>query len=351
MKEVTNSDRLDRTVTKTKKAIEIGSREIDEIVIDTRMKIHDLRLELVEVSTRLGFVISEVDRLVNKRKMYLKEHRDSKTVEQEKEYQDIIGKLLVEQNLEEQLNSRRNNIELYLRNNGSLLERSEKVLTQVHSMLEIIGEEAAPSVQAEMLLSFQEIEKKRMSRDIHDGPAQTMSGILLKAEYADKVFESDPIRAKREIATIQDDIRQMIREIREIIFNLTPANLEKSTLKQAIEVYAERYPKIVFDLKIEQHAECSSTMKGNLFRIVQESMNNIVRHSGSKRAQIYVTVDKMKIIAKIRDFGRGFDLYSDHRGYGIQNIRDRVQLSGGEMTIDSKKGKGTVIKVLMPNEE
>lgn len=352
--------RVENLLRRTREAVEDSGREINEIVTFTKEKIHKLRDELIEIKARLANVIVLVDKLDSELDALRKKSssfdlvlgpNSAESKEVYAQIKDVQHAVETARNTEFELRTRRNNIERYLKENGELLKRSEKVLDQVMLAVNHLQLEDVESTDFSVLriIEAQESEKKRLSRDIHDGPAQSLVNIMLKAEYAEKIIDRSPQLLQKELRDIQIAVRDTLVDIRRIIFDLSPYSMEGYGLIQTLKSMIKS-DKINFNLEVVENALiASSVIENNIFRIIQEIYSNIIKHSRAKNARILLEIGKEEIVIEADDDGRGFDVEEERDGYGHLNIRDRVELLNGEFVLKSIVGEGTNIKIVIPN--
>lgn len=352
--------KIEDLLQKSKRAVQEGGRQVNGIVVNSREKIHQLKDELIEVEARIAATIIRVDAYERK----LDELR-AKASELEEKYgkddprtrsmfADI--KAYVENaneanRLEFELRNRRDNIELFLKEHGEILEKSEKVLKQMLVAISYLEIESLPPSDMTVLrvINSGDAEKRRLSREIHDGPAQSLVNIILTSEYAEKMVEIAPEKAKEEIKGIRVAAKDTLTDIRRIIFDLMPYTLTDYGLVGTLRTIIEDKNGIKFDLDIIENAKIANKdIENNLFRIAQELYSNIVRHSKATHGKIALKIDRDEIVFTAEDNGTGFDYNKKYDGYGLVSVADRVELLGGTIDIESKE-TGTAFRVTVPN--
>lgn len=215
-----------------------------------------------------------------------------------------------------------------------------------------------------------ELERRRIARELHDSTIQMLTMLIYKAEYCENVMEKDAIRTKMELQIMKQVLKESINEIRNTIFNLHPMSIEDLGLVASLQrllIFFNRNSNIDFTLKVDgAEQECQPIINISVYRIVQESCNNIVKHSKATRASIHVTYTEQEIYLEVQDDGMGitddklnydtnFQAYCKEElfleknmsGYGIPMMRERVNLLEGNLDIDTS-GRGTLIRVSIP---
>ncbi len=208
------------------------------------------------------------------------------------------------------------------------------------------------------IIQAQETERKRVAREIHDGPAQSIADIILNTEIAEKMLSINPESTKKELISIKGKVRDTLQEIRRIIHQLRPMGLDDlgliPTLQRYCEDFSERNKISTEFVLFGKEKRFENLIEITLFRIVQEALQNIYKHSKATSAMVKIELDK-KITLIIKDNGVGFnpaDVFADINAekYGILGIKERVNLLNGELEISSIIGRGTTIIAKIPQE-
>ena len=227
-----------------------------------------------------------------------------------------------------------------------------------NQMLEILGEIKDlryRQLQSEYIIYGQEEERLRLARDIHDGPAQSIAGISFKAEFCKKLIDQDPIRCKQELSLLTDMVRETLGDVRNIIFDLRPMSIDDLGLTPTLKNYVEKIKKekeIDLQLKITGRVvRLASHLEVGIYRIVQEAVSNVLRHSKATYACIEITYTNEQIWVRIIDNGEGFEVDKIASGhYGLLGMRERAKLFTGDLDITSESGKGTTIRLVINTE-
>lgn len=234
-----------------------------------------------------------------------------------------------------------------------------ELVSKAERMLEI-EEKIQELVQSQnfgfKIITAQEEERRRVSREIHDGPAQAMANVIFLAEVCEKLIEIDTARAKQELFELRQQVRSCLVETRKIIFDLRPMVLDDlgliPTVKKIADNLKERTEmQIGVKLSGLQGQQLDSRIEVSLFRIIQESLNNVEKHAEASEAQVLIDFQHDCVTAIVKDNGKGFDpgkKYQDSESFGLLGMRERVSLLQGELNIDSHIGVGTEITVKIP---
>jgi two-component system sensor histidine kinase DegS len=199
----------------------------------------------------------------------------------------------------------------------------------------------------EMMVQAQEAERQRVSRQMHDGPAQALSNFILQTEIAMRLFDIDASKAKEELANLKISATSTFRKVRDFIFELRPMMLDDlgliPTLKRYMDALKEQSGTEVRLAVTGTEHRLESYQEVMIFRAVQELLGNAIRHSQASLVKVQVDLGEANIRVSVEDDGKGFDVdsMSEHGGMGLKVIRDRVEMLGGTMDIDTVIGRGT----------
>jgi signal transduction histidine kinase len=201
------------------------------------------------------------------------------------------------------------------------------------------------------VIDGQELERQQLSRELHDGIGQSLIAIKMKLESLTYLPEME---IKSELEGIKKQFDQIVNEIRRITTDLMPPVLEEFGLIIALFNLCEDTSRssgirITFEHKVMTD-DWNKKIQIYLYRIVQEAVHNIVKHSLSRNAFINLRHDHDFIFLTIRDDGIGFGMTKgqNQKGYGLDNIKERVKLLSGTIDLRSDSGKGTLIQIKIP---
>jgi PAS domain S-box-containing protein len=194
----------------------------------------------------------------------------------------------------------------------------------------------------------QQAEQKRVSQDLHDSIGQELSALSLMVSNL-KQFISKEEKATKLYQTCQEILKDSISQLREISFNLMPSALDKSGIIITVEQLVSKLQKqnrIKFNfVKSGEEIDLDSQFSQAIYRIIQEFINNSLKHSGAKSVLIEIHFKKDKIIILAQDDGRGFDVNAQTSGSGLNNYYSRVNAFGGKMNLQSALNEGTRLTV------
>jgi signal transduction histidine kinase len=211
------------------------------------------------------------------------------------------------------------------------------------------------------LITAQEDERKRMARELHDELGQSLSGMALHSEVLAQFIISDPKRALEQVSLTRELIGKTTQQMYELILALRPSVLDDLGLAAALRSHAERVLTgngITFKLDATGLSKrLPASIETELYRIYQEALSNVVRHSRADQVKITLAQRDGVFEGEIEDNGRGFtpeDIYRevDHpHGLGLLGMQERLFLCGGSMHIISREGEGTRIQIIIPLAE
>jgi signal transduction histidine kinase len=196
-------------------------------------------------------------------------------------------------------------------------------------------------------------ERNRLARDLHDSVSQELFSLTMLAAAARRSIDSRPELATARLFEIEETARRALEETRSLIFALRPAALDGRGLAPALrDLVAALHERqgLKIDLRIAGERRVPLEHEQALYRIVQEGLANIARHSGVREAEVLLQYDDEGVALELRDAGRGFDLAAPRnpRAIGLQSMAERAEGLGGQLRIDSAPGKGTTIAVWLP---
>jgi signal transduction histidine kinase len=207
------------------------------------------------------------------------------------------------------------------------------------------------------VISMQEDLRKRLARDLHDGPAQVLASIAMRIDFARKLLLHEPEKVDEELQGIGEQVTRVTRDVRDMLFDLRPLVLESEGLAVALERFLERFKSLggpQIHLLGEYRQRLPYHIEATVFAIMQEAVNNVLKHARARNCWIELREDTRALVATIRDDGVGFDVQAIRQGYanrgswGLLNMRERAALVDGILAIRGQAGAGTVISLTVP---
>lgn len=205
----------------------------------------------------------------------------------------------------------------------------------------------------ESVIQAQELERKRLSNKMHDGPAQALSNFILQVEIAQRLFDIDLDQARDELDSLKATASSTFTKVRDFIFELRPMMLDDLGLTPTLRHYFDAFKE---QNEIEVHFTASGTerrlesyLEIMIFRAVQELVSNAARHSQSSTIRAHIDTSEDRVVVDVEDDGQGFnEEQAMEKSMGIKVIKERVDILNGEFNIDTAVGQGTRIGFTIP---
>ncbi len=213
--------------------------------------------------------------------------------------------------------------------------------------------------EKERIVQVEEDARKKLARDLHDGPTQTIAAMAMRLNYARVVLKKSPEQIYEELAKIEELARRTTKEIRHLLFTLRPLILETQGLPAALQQYVDKMVEMEeLPIRLETVSDVDQLLdrdtQGVIFYIVEEAIGNARKHAQADNIDVRLFVEGGNFVAEIEDDGAGFDVDSvqvryDERGsLGMLNMYERADLIGGKLDIVSAPGEGTRIRITVP---
>lgn len=375
------ADAVDRIIKKTLNVLERSKYQIFEICENAVTERDSLKSELVRVKEELETTIQNVDQLeAHYRLARIRLVDVSRNFHRYKE-EDIRNayeaasqlqlELMIAREKENHLKSRRDELQIRIRNLERTIEKAEAIGSQMNVVLEYMSGDFSrvtrilESAKNRQLIGLkiilaQEEERKRISRELHDGVAQSIANMVLCAEIAEKMIDKqeDVANVMREIHSMKSQARGSLEEIRKIIFNLRPMALDDLGLLPILRKFAhdfEEKTKILTRVEVRgQESRLPSGMEVAIFRLVQEAFTNVAKHAQASHVLLDITYQVQMVKIVVQDNGRGIpkevlqSKQSEGSHFGLIGMQERVELLEGRFEIESEPGIGTKITMLIP---
>ncbi|MCW5875781.1 MAG: hypothetical protein KIS85_02755 [Anaerolineales bacterium] len=236
------------------------------------------------------------------------------------------------------------------------LQIYKKVLEAGQETAAPAGDGRSQQSSIEVMTQAQESERQRLSRQMHDGPAQALSNFILQAEIALRLFDVDQEQARHELNNLKDSAAGTFQKVRDFIFDLRPMMLDDLGLVPTIRRY-------VSHLAEKTGTEMNVSVTGSerrlepyveviIFRVVQELLTNPALHNQATSVKVQLDIAERQVRASVEDNGRGFDPGSlpDEAELTIKALRERMEMLGGTFELDSAPGSGTRFQMVIPVE-
>ena len=366
---------LDKIVKQTIGAVEQGKAQIYDIYEAARLELENVRRDVERIKQQTSEMIFKVDELEQKeRRSRLRLMEVSRNfrvyTEQDvkiayEETSKIQVDLAVAREQEQNLRRQRDNLEIRLKALKNTVEKAETLVAQVGAVLGFMGNQMEgvltqiDSIQQRQLfgakiIKAQEEERRRVAREIHDGPAQAMANVVFRADVCERLIDTNLERTKAELKDLREQVRLCLKETRKIIFDLRPMTLDDlglvPTVRRILEMFKDRTG-VVAEIRIfGEEKRLDAHVETDLFRILQEALSNIEKHAQATVATVRMEFTLKAVTAIIEDNGQGFDIEypADSDSFGLMGMKERIDLLDGELTIQSRRNEGTKITVRVP---
>lgn len=372
--------KLDKIIKKTIETINNSKNEIYEIAESARRECKRLEEELKQLKEQVKEIIDTVEILElelkeSKRKLMLVNKNFHKYSQQElkeayERANNIRIELAVKREQEQYYIKRRNDLEVRIKEAYKIVEKADNLIAHVGVALGyLMGDLAEVSMHLEdiqqrqllglRIIKAQEEERQRVAREIHDGPAQSMSNVVLKAEICEKLIDVDLDKVREELKNLKKIARDCLQDVRRIIYNLRPMSLDDLGLIPTLQRYIMTFQEdsgIAVTFKTRGvYDDLKPVISLTVFRIVQEAISNISKHANAQNVAINLEFLDDSLNLYVYDDGKGFNVEelkyrnSDiNSGFGLFSMRERVDLLSGEFHISSEPGKGTRLNIKIP---
>lgn len=374
-----NINEVNSIIKKIIENINTSRGHIFKIVENAKNQYEELKSELGIIKNDINNLILEVDALEKQDKIMrqklvtvsvnFKSYSESEVKQVYETASDVRVKFITKTNEEKVLKERRTRLEMDLKKLSENVDNGEKVINQISIALSYLegnvfsalddAEKNSEMFVGIKILEAQENERKRIARDIHDGPAQHMANVVMKVDICKKVIEKDLEEGFKELADLKESVKEALKEVRNIIFDLRPMSLDDLGLNQTIQATVKLISEetgLDIELKLKpMKDEIESIIQVAVYRIIQEIFNNIKKHSKAKHVVVRLDFGTKYLMLIMSDDGVGFNVEETLErvktkgySYGLIGIFDRVNQLQGDIHIDSSKGVGTVYKVKLP---
>jgi two-component system, NarL family, sensor histidine kinase UhpB len=208
------------------------------------------------------------------------------------------------------------------------------------------------------VVAAQETERQRIARELHDETGQALTAMGMSLRGISTMLQHDTDRAGANLRHLEDLVAHSLNELQRVISDLRPSHLDDLGLPAALRWYASEIQKraaLRVDVEVRGEPQAlPSEVATTLFRVIQEALTNVVKHSGAERAAVHLSFGQGSVSAEVVDNGDGFDrslLGRDRPSWGLLGIEERAALLGGQARIISAPGQGTCIDVTIPYGE
>ncbi|HET7627946.1 MAG TPA: sensor histidine kinase [Bacillales bacterium] len=231
-----------------------------------------------------------------------------------------------------------------------LNEWADKMQKQVDSLQKLANEKAVLAEKASAAAAIEE--RQRLARDLHDAVSQQLFAVNMLASAAVKRIDSDKEAAKQQMKEAAETAAKAQGEMRALLLHLRPVHLSGDSLVEAVKKLAgelEGRSGMVFELDAQNLGELPKGIEDHLFRVIQEGLANILRHSRADTVKLRLHRGERHVHLHLRDDGKGFDVANEKKtSYGLRTMQERCDEIGAALTITSRKDAGTIVDVKVP---
>ncbi|TKH45593.1 sensor histidine kinase [Paenibacillus sp. FSL R10-2782] len=374
------ADIIDRVIKNAIQVMENSKYQMFEILDTARTELITLNQELQSVLKETAETIEKVDQLeMNYRRSRIRLTEVSRDFVRysEEDIKQAYEKatqlqldVMIFREKEMYLKARRDDLQKRAKSVEASVERAETIGSQMGVVLEYLsGElgqvtriiESAKNRQfiGLKIILAQEEERKRISREIHDGPAQLLAHLVLRTEIVERMIAKQEFKmVQDEIVDLKKQVRSSLEEMRKVIFNLRPMALDDlgliPTLRKYVQDFEEKTKiRSLFETRGKEH-RLSSAMEAAIYRLIQEALTNAAKHAYPTYVLVEITYQAQLVKIVVQDNGLGFkpELFQqkskDHGHFGLIGMRERVELLEGRMEIESAENQGTKIVIHIP---
>ncbi len=269
---------------------------------------------------------------------------------------DVQQRLFTMRGQLEKLQSDQRNLERLSEFQRRLLDLTEDMGSVPTSAKNPVRKVAGDQSNVIRVIQTEELGRQSLVRRMHDGPASSLSNFILQAEICQRFFDVNPDRARAELNALKGAAAATFNDVKDFIFDLRPMMLDDlgvvPTLRRYVESFQEKNSISVpitvtgVERRLESHIEVT------IFRGVQELLNNSLLHAQATQVQVSLDLAQDLVQAVVEDNGSGFNvdetLNSNNRTIGLSSLRERIEMLGGEMKIQSRMGHGTRVEFAIP---
>lgn len=223
---------------------------------------------------------------------------------------------------------------------------------------DVINEEDSDAFKR-VILQTVESERQRIARDLHDSTVQSLTSLTHKTELCLKLMDVDPIRCRLELTSQGKILKDIINELRNMIYNLRPMSFDDIGFNITVERALDK-------LRNSNNIRCNFKISGDeymvdslvsltLLRVIQEACSNSIKHGHAKEINVSLKYEPKSLTLTIKDDGDGFDTSAipeftrdDNSGFGLSMMKERIYLLSGKISISSRPGEGCIVKVIIP---
>lgn len=352
-------------MTETQEAALSSDSPLLDLIEESRKNYEQTQKELKEIEVLIQQSSAEVDKLVQRNsQITTKVHQMEANIDTYPRHdikevysaaKEAQTRLFMMRGQLEQLQSKQQNLEKYAEHLQKFLEVSEQT-TYIGSSAESSASTGERTIVR--IIEAQENERLHLARQMHDGPAQSLTNLILQAEICERLFDTDPTRARVELGNLKNAVSATFQKTREFIFDLRPMMLDDlgliPTLKRYVQGFKEKSGLSTNLAIVGKERRLPSYTEVTIFRVVQGLLKNISQHANATHVQVSINLEGEAIGVSVEDDGSGFDVDDvmasarQRRTLGIAAMQEQVEMLGGQIHFESGIGRGTKVKLEVP---
>jgi len=342
-------------------ALHSGSPLLD-LIEESRKDYEQTQKEMKEIEVLIQQSSAEVDKLVQRNsQLTTKVHRMEANIDTYPRHdikeiysaaKEAQTRLFMMRGQLEQLQSKQQNLEKYAEHLRRLLEVSQQI---THIEPSAGGSTPVGERTIGRIIEAQENERLHLARQMHDGPAQSLTNLILQAEICERLFDTDPTRARIELGNLKNAVNATFQKTRGFIFDLRPMMLDDlgliPTLKRYVQGFEEKSGLSTNLTIVGKERRLPPHTEVIIFRVVQGLLKNISQHANATHVQVSVNLEGEVIDVSVEDDGSGFDVDSamasarQRKTLGIAAMQEQVEMLDGQINFESDIGRGTRVKL------
>ena len=339
-----------------------GIESLEQLAEGYNKEYEQTQRELKEIDLLIQQTTAEVERLAQRNTQATNRLRQVEAALESVPPEDIRKAYVTVLDTQQRLFTMRGQLEKLQSNQRSM----ERYLDLLRSVVEVanqaqpeipLSEEEPSQPLVVRIIEAQERERLRLSRQMHDGPAQSVTNLILQAEICERLFETDAERARAELANLRNSVAGTFQTVKGFILNLRPMMLDDlgvvPTLRRYVDSFSNNSGIAAHLMVTGKERRVESHKEVTIFRLVQELMNNAVEYAHATTVQINLDIGDDVARVSVEDNGSGFELTeslssADADKLGLATMRERVEMLGGQIYFDSGLGRGTKISFELP---
>ena len=334
---------------------------------ETKTAYDQIERERQEIALQLKQGSSEVERLAQRNAQNASRVRQIEINLESYRREQIKEAYTAAQDSQMRLFTMRSQMERLRSKQEALQARAEQLRRFLQVAQDIEEPPSTPSSESTTVrvIEAQENERRRLARQMHDGPAQSLTNLILQAEICERLFDLDPEQAHVELENLKQAANATFQNTRRFIFGLRPMMLDDlglvPTLRRYIQDFREKSG-LSIDLHIMgEERRLAPHLEVTIFRVIQELLDNVDQHAQAAHVDVTLDLEGEAVAVTVEDDGSGFDVEEaltaakeslgipvGRKSVGLITIQERTEMLGGEIEIDSSVGRGTKVRLEVP---